>query len=140
MDGVPVGVECDVADDGPINIYVFIGTMLGHLFAGMYIAVNVAVIGFFLRERRHEFNPIKHLVVPILGVILMIPAVMSVIGGLTIPILNVELPPFKGALSLTAPIVAVWMVIGIVVYVWLSMRNRDALARMGEIYGGDAGE
>jgi len=140
VDGVPVGVECDVADDGPINIYVFIGTMLGHLFAGMYIAVNVAVIGFFLRERRHEFNPIKHLVVPILGVILMIPAVMSVIGGLTIPILNVELPPFKGALSLTAPIVAVWMVIGIVVYVWLSMRNRDALARMGEIYGGDAGE
>jgi amino acid transporter len=142
---VAVGGGLILVDDpfagvGPINIYVFIGTMLGLLFAGMYIAVNVAVIGFYLRERRDEFNPIKHLVVPILGVILMIPAVMSVIGGLTIPILNVELPPFKGALSLTAPIVAVWMVIGIVVYVWLSMRNREALARMGEIYGGEAGE
>ena len=33
---------------GPINIYVFIGTMLGLLFASMYIAVNLAVIGFYL--------------------------------------------------------------------------------------------
>jgi amino acid transporter len=131
-----------LADDpfpgvGPINIYVFIGTMLGLLFAGMYIAVNLAVIGFYLRERRDEFNVIKHLVVPILGVIAMVPAVLSVIGGLTIPILNVTLPPYETSLRFTAPIVAVWMVIGIVVFVWLWMSNRAALSRMGDIFGGE---
>ena len=84
---------------GPINIYVFIGTMLGLLFAGMYIAVNVAVIGFFLRERRDEFNVIKHLVIPVFGVLFMIPAFLSVIGGLTIPVFDVELSPFEGALA-----------------------------------------
>ena len=123
---------------GPINIYIFIGTMLGLLFAGMYIAVNVAVIGFFLRERRDEFNFIKHLLIPIFGVLFMIPAFMSVIGGFTIPIFDVPLPAFEGALSWTAPIAAIWMVIGVVLYFVLRSRNPEALQRMGEIYGGEA--
>lgn len=122
---------------GPINIYVFIGTMLGLLFAGMYMAVNVAVIGFYLRERRDEFNVIKHLLIPILGVTAMIPALLSVIGGLTIPIFDVELAAFTGALSWTAKIVAAWMVIGVVAYFWLRSRNPSALERMGEIYGAE---
>src|SRR5205823_13902306 len=125
---------------GPINISVFIGTMLGLLFAGMYIAVNLAVIGFYLRERRDEFNVIKHLVVPILGVLAMIPAVLSVIGGVTIPFFDVTLPPYTNALRFTAPIVAVWMVIGIVVFIWLWTSNRDALKRMGDVYGGEGEE
>ncbi|HEX6655229.1 MAG TPA: APC family permease [Candidatus Limnocylindria bacterium] len=131
-----------LADDpfpasGPINIYVWIGTLLGLLFASMYIAVNVAVIGFYLRERRDEFNVAKHLVVPIIGVIAMIPAFLSVIGGLTIPILNVTLQPFSGALAWTAPVAAVWMLIGVVVYFVLRSRDPQALERMGEIYGGE---
>ncbi len=125
---------------GPINIYVFIGTMLGLLFAGMYIAVNLAAIGFYLRERRDEFNVIRHLLLPILGVVAMIPAALSVIGGLTIPILDVELSAFTGALALTAPIVGLWMLIGIVAYLWLRMRNPDALKRMGDIYGGEGSD
>jgi amino acid transporter len=132
-----------LADDpypgsGPINIYVWIGTLLGLLFASMYIAVNVAVIGFYLRERRDEFNVIKHLLVPILGVIAMIPAFLSVIGGLTIPIVNLTLSPFSGALAWTAPVAAVWMLIGIVAYFVLRSRDPGALDRMGEIYGGEA--
>jgi amino acid transporter len=132
-----------LADDpneglGPINIYIFIGTMLGLLFAGMYIAVNVAVIGFFLRERRDEFNFIKHLLIPIFGVLFMIPAFLSVIGGLTIPIFDVPIPAWEGALSYTAPIAGVWMLIGLVLYFILRSRNPAALERMGEIYGGEA--
>jgi amino acid transporter len=132
-----------LADDpypgsGPINIYVFIGTMLGLIFAGMYIAVNAAAIGYFWRERRDEFNLIKHLLIPILGVLAMIPAMLSVIGGMTIPFFDVTLDAFTGALALTAKIVAVWMIIGIALYIWLRMRNPQALQQMGQIYGGES--
>jgi amino acid transporter len=132
-----------LADDpfaglGPINIYVFIGTMLGLLFAGMYMAVNLAVIGFYLRERRDEFNVIKHLLIPILGVLAMIPAMMSVIGGLTIPFFDVELPAYTNSLRLTAPIVGMWMLIGIVIFIGLWFRNRAALDRMRDVYGGES--
>jgi len=131
-----------LADDpyeglGPINIYVFIGTMLGLLFAGMYMAVNLAVIGFYWRERRDEFNAFKHFVIPIIGVLAMVPALLSVIGGLTIPLFDVELPAYTTSLRFTAPIVGAWMLIGIVIFIVLWMTNRAALARMGDVYGGE---
>src|SRR6266540_2360021 len=122
---------------GPINIYVFIGTMLGLLFAGMYMSVNVAVIGFYWRERRAEFNVIKHLLIPILGVLAMIPAMMLVIGGLTIPFFAVALAAYTNSLRFTAPIVGAWMLVGIVIFVVLWLTNRAALDRMGEVYGGE---
>jgi amino acid transporter len=125
------------AGSGPINIYVFIGTMLGLLFAGMYMAVNVAVIGFYWRERRDQFNVIKHLLIPILGVLAMIPAMMSVIGGLTIPFFDITLDPYSNSLRFTAPIVGVWMAIGIVLFVVLWFGNRQALERMRDVYGGE---
>ncbi len=140
---VAVGGGLYLANDpyeglGPINIYVFIGTMLGLLFAGMYMAVNLAVIGFYLREKRDEFNVIKHLLIPVLGVLAMIPALMSVIGGLTIPFFDITLDPYPNALRFTAPIVGAWMVLGIVIFIVLWLRNRAALTRMGEIYGGES--
>ena len=111
---VAIGLGLALPDD-PIagapglNVYIWLGTAVGLLFAGMYILVNLACIGYFMRERRSEFNPLKHLVVPILGVIAMIPAVLAVIGGVTIPILDVELAPYENSLRFTAPVVGVWV-------------------------------
>jgi amino acid transporter len=121
-----------------LNVYVFLGTMLGLIFAGIYIAVNLACIGFFWRERRDEFSVVKHAIVPIIGVIAMIPAALAVIGGLTIPILDVELPPYDNYLRFTAPIVGAWVVIGIILYFVLRARSPEALDRMGDVYGGEA--
>jgi amino acid transporter len=102
------------------------------------MAVNFACIGYFWRERRDEFNVIKHLVVPILGVLAMIPAALAVIGGVTIPILDVALPPYENALRWCAPIVAIWVLIGIGVYFYLRSTNPESLERMGEVYGGES--
>ena len=66
---------------GGLNVYVFLGTMLGLIFVFLYIMVNLACIGYFWRQRRDEFNFIKHLIVPVLGVVAMIPAGLAVIGG-----------------------------------------------------------
>jgi amino acid transporter len=125
----------DVSTGGPLTTYVFIGYALGLLFAGMYIAVNLAAIGFYLGEQREEFNPIKHLVIPILGVVLMIPAFLSVLGGLTIPILNVEVPALTEPYSFVPPLVAVWMIVGVALYFWLRARRPDAIAKIGEVFG-----
>ena len=124
-----------VSTGGPLTTYVFIGYALGLLFAAMYIAVNVAVIGFYLGERRDEFNPIKHLVVPILGVLLMIPAFLSVLGGLTIPLLDIPIPALTSPYDIVPLLVGIWMIIGIVLYFWLRARKPDALARIGDVMG-----
>ena len=123
---------------GGLNVYAFLGTMLGLLFVFIYICVNLACIGYFWRVRRDEFNPIKHALVPALGVLAMIPAGLGVIGGVTIPVLDVTLDPYGNALQYTAPIVGIWMLIGIVLFFVLRSRSPEALNRMGDVYGGEA--
>ena len=141
---VAVGLGLLLADDpfegaAGLNVYVWLGTLVGLLFAGMYIAVNLACIGYFMREKRSEFNPIKHLVIPILGVIAMIPAVLAVIGGVTIPVLDIELSPYENSLRWTAPVVGVWLLLGVAAYFYLRSRNPAALEGMNAVYGGEDG-
>jgi len=67
----------------------------------------------------------------------MIPALMSVIGGLTIPLFDIKLDAYTNSLRFTAPIVGAWMLIGIVLFGVLWFTNRAALAKMSEVYGGE---
>ena len=79
-------------------------------------------------------TPIKHLVVPILGVVLLIPAFLGVLGGLTIPILDIELRSARASRTTSCPLlVLIWMVIGVVAYFVLRSRTPDALTRVGDV-------
>jgi len=116
---------------GPLTAYVFIGYSLGLLFAGMYIAVNIAAIGFYLTKQRDEFSPVAHLVVPILGVVAMIPAFLGVLGGVTLPFVG-EVPPLSPPFDVVPALVGIWMVLGLVLYFVLRARDPGAMARIGE--------
>lgn len=118
---------------GPLTTYIWIGYALGLLFAAMYVAVNFAVIGFYLRERRSDFNVLKHVVVPVLGVVLLIPAFLGVLGGLTIPILDIKLDPLTPPYNVVPPLVLLWMVLGVAAYVVLRIRTPDALGRIADV-------
>jgi hypothetical protein len=115
-----------------LTVYVFIGYALGLLFAAMYILVNIAVIGFYLGERRDEFNPLKHLVVPILGALAVVPAFIGVLGGATIPLIGVAVPALTAPFDIVPAIVAIWMVAGVVLYFVIRARTPEAIERLGE--------
>jgi amino acid transporter len=118
---------------GPLTTYVWIGYALGLLFAAMYVAVNFAVIGFYYRERRSEFSWIKHLIVPIAGILLLIPAFLGVLGGLTIPVFDIKLDPLKTPYDVVPPLVLIWMILGVVAYVVLRSRSPEAITRVGDV-------
>ena len=82
-----------------------------------------------------EFNWFKHLIVPVIGFILMIPAFLGVLGGVTIPILDVELAPLGEPYSFVPPLVGVWMLIGIVIGLYFWFRERDKLRSVREAMG-----
>jgi hypothetical protein len=123
----------DVTTGGPLTTYIFIGYTLGLLFAGMYMAVNIASLGYYLGEGRAELNAIKHVVVPIVGVILLIPAFLGVLGGVTIPLLNIDLPPLASPYNIAPPLVGLWMLAGIVLYFVLRARAASTLERVGDV-------
>ena len=134
--GIVLGVGLSLffngeASGGPLTTYFFIGYMLGLSFAAMYITVNVATIGYFLGEGRSEFNPIKHAVVPVLGIVAMVIGFVSALGGVTIPIINAEIPALSAPFSYAPLIVAIWVLAGIGLYFFLRMRDPQATSEIG---------
>jgi amino acid transporter len=122
----------DAIYGGPLTTYVFIGYALGLLFAAMYIAVNLASLFYYWRHRRSEFNVLRHGVVPILGVIAMIPAFMGVLGGVTIPILGAEVAPLVPPFDFVPLLVGLWMLAGIVMFFVVNARRAEAVRSLGE--------
>jgi len=120
---------------GPLNTYFTIGYAIGLSFAAMYMAVNIATIGYFWREQRAEFNWFKHLIVPIIGFIAMIPAFFGALGGVTLPILDLTLAPLGEPYSFMPPLVAIWMVIGVVIGLYFWSRQREKLSSVREAMG-----
>jgi amino acid transporter len=119
------------ASGGPLTTYFFIGYILGLSFAAMYIAVNAASIGYFLGEGRDQFNVIKHLVVPIVGIVAMVIGFVSALGGVTIPIINAVIPPLSPPFTYAPPIVGIWAIVGIVLFFVLRARNPQATNEIG---------
>jgi amino acid transporter len=117
---------------GPLNTYFFLGYALGLLFAGMYIAVNLAVIGYYLSARREEFSALKHVVLPLLGAFFMIPAFINTLGGIYIPVADFTPVALAEPYSLVPPIVAIWMIVGVLVGVYLRAGRSETMARVGE--------
>jgi len=116
---------------GPVTTYGFIGTMLGLLFAAMYVLVNAAAIGYFLGEGRGSFNPLKHIVVPILGILAMVIGFLSALGGVTIPIINLTISPLPEPYNYAPLVAGIWMLIGLVAYVVLRSRSPEAIGQLG---------
>lgn len=114
----------------PVTAFAMVGTAIVLILAAVYMIVNAACIGYFLRRRREEFNPVLHVVVPVLGILAFIPAWLTAAG----------LPAFSFISKLPAPIsyagpgVAVYMVIGAAYLVWLYRRNPDRVAEISRVH------
>src|SRR5262249_24828875 len=64
----------------PTAAFGIVATALVILIVPAYIITNLACIGYFLRAGREHFNPVLHLVVPVLGVLAFIPALLTAAG------------------------------------------------------------
>jgi ABC-type glycerol-3-phosphate transport system permease component len=92
--------------------------------------VNVACAGYFLRRRRELFRPLRHLLLPLLGIVAFVPALLTAAG----------LPVFDFVTELTAPvsyagpIVGVWLAAGVVVLLVLMRRHPERIAETARVH------
>jgi amino acid transporter len=97
---------------------------------GVYIVVNLACAGYFLRRRRELFKPVRHLIFPLLGIVAFVPALLTAAG----------LPVFDFVSELTAPVsyagpvVGVWMTAGVVVLIVLLRRHPGRIAETARVH------
>jgi hypothetical protein len=110
--------------------FALVGTIITGAILPIYIAVNIACIAYFWRERRPEFNVLKHLVVPVLGIALFVPGFFT---GLGIPVFNF-ISKLSYPLSLAGPIIIGWYAIGIVLVIYFSVRHPERIRDTAKVF------
>jgi amino acid transporter len=96
----------------------------------VYVIANIAVVRYYLRERRAEFNVFKHIVFPVVSTAVLIYAVLVSFQ----PVCTTTCPasPYNWA-----PLVdGVWLVLGLLVLVWYRSQGReDWISNAGKALG-----
>jgi amino acid transporter len=117
---------------GPITTFSLLGTIFTAVLIFSYAAVNLACIVFFLREGRSELNPLRHIVLPVIGIAFFIPAFFTAIG------IGKEILPFisplPSPLDLTLPVLGIWAVLGIVYLAYLVRRHPSRIADTAKVF------
>jgi amino acid transporter len=112
----------------PVTAYALFGTALTVCVLPIYFVTALACPVYYLRYKRNEFNVFLHLIIPVLGAILLVPAFLA---GAGIPIVSFA-TPLSWPLSLAGPIVGSWYVIGIGIAIYLFMQRRASLQCLSE--------
>ncbi|WP_399086456.1 APC family permease [Streptomyces sp. BBFR2] len=112
---------------GPRTAFLLLATVVVVAVIAVYLLTNAACAGYFLRRRRAAFRPVRHLLLPVLGIAAFTPALLTAAG----------IPAFPFVAKLTAPVsyagavVAGWTAAGLAVVAVVRSRRPDALASVG---------
>src|SRR6516164_3177104 len=113
----------------PFSNYYFWATVGTLLIIIVYILVCLGGVRFFYQTREsRRWNPIVHVVVPVVGAVVFAAAWYGSVH-----------PTPPGILKWTPFVAVVWLVLGIGVLLWLRARRPAAVAQIGSILGEEGG-
>jgi amino acid transporter len=107
----------------PLEAFATIATAITVVVILLYIAVCLGSIVFYLRERRSEFNPLLHFVVPILGA-----------AAFAFPLYYQFKDWPANPLGYGNWIAIVWIAVGLLVTLWISVSRPQALQNADRIF------
>jgi hypothetical protein len=96
--------------------------------------VNAACIGYFASASRRgagrRWNPLLHLVIPLLGIAAFVPAWLTAAGIRAFSFIG----PLTAPASYMAPGVAGFMVVGVIYLIYLYVRDPRRVAEVGLVH------
>ena len=111
----------------PTVAYGLLGTMVVGLVIPIYMIMNIASFGYYWRFARKEFNVLKHVIIPILGVLAFVfPFLAGLAGGV------VHRAAHASGISYAGPVVIGLYVIGLVVVIYHWQAHRIGGDRHGQ--------
>jgi amino acid transporter len=113
----------------PVTAFFMVATALVIVLAAIYILMNAACIGFFAR-RSSGFNPLLHLVIPVLGILTFVPAWLTAAG---IDVFSF-IAPLSPPVSYMGPGVAGWMIVGLIYLIYLYRRDPRRVLEVGLVH------
>jgi amino acid transporter len=113
----------------PVTAFVMVATALVIVLAAIYILMNAACIGYFARQRG-RFNPVLHLIIPVLGIITFIPAWLTAAGIKVFSFVAPLAPPY----SYMGPGVAGFMILGVIYLIYLYQTDPRRVVEVGLVH------
>jgi amino acid transporter len=113
---------------GPTTAFLMVGTGLTILLVSVYLVTNAACFGYFARSGR--FHPVRHGLIPLLGVLAFIPAWLAATG------INVFtfITPLKAPISYMVYGIAGFMVVAILSLIVLWNRDRSRVLGVARVH------
>lgn len=112
----------------PTSAFGIVGSALVIMLVSVYIIVDVACIGFFLRRARHDFNPLSHIVIPVLGIATFVPGWLFAVGWNPFGWSFIASLTYPSSLAVRG--VVVWMILGVI---YLAVLYATKPARVSEL-------
>jgi amino acid transporter len=129
--GVGLGLALWLGEQySPTTAFALVGTIITGAILPIYIAVNIACIAYFWRERRGEFNLIKHLLFPILGIVLFVPGFFAGLGITVFKFVSRLTYP----LNLAGIVIGAWYVIGVVLVIYFTVRHPERIRDTAKVF------
>jgi amino acid transporter len=125
--GVAVGLGLHF---DPFVAFAMVGTGIVILLVAIYLLVNAACIGYFLKTRGLKLNWLLHIVVPVLGIVAFLPAWFS---GAGIPVFSF-ISPLPAPYSYMGPAMGVWMLLGVVYLVYIYRTHPARVMEVGTVH------
>jgi amino acid transporter len=113
----------------PTVAFAMVGVGIVIPLVAVYILMNAACIGYFAR-RGSGFNWFSHLVIPLLGIAAFVPAWLTA-AGITV---FSFVAPLSAPYSYMAPVVAGWMILGLIYLVVLYARDPQRVSEVGLVH------
>ncbi|MEU4083691.1 APC family permease [Streptomyces aureus] len=114
----------------PVTAFLLLATVIVTVVIGVYIVVNLACAGYFLRRRRALLRPVRHLVFPLLGIVAFVPALLTAAGLPVFDFVTELTPP----VSYAGPVVGAWMAAGAVILIFLLRRHPGRIAETARVH------
>jgi amino acid transporter len=114
----------------PFTAFAVLGTAITLVAVSIYILINICCFAYYIRFRRDEFNVFKHVIVPLLGIGLFVPALLTA-AGITVFKFVSQLPK---PLSYVGPVLGGWLVLGIIYMIYLYRRHPERIEATKRVF------
>jgi len=130
--GIVLAIGLGLLLGGPLNAFALLGTVGTIVIIGIYVLTNVSNLVLHLRDHRDEFNVALNLVVPVLGILAFVPALLAALG---IDFARLGIAPLTSPANAAPVIIAVWMAFGVAMLIALKTRAADRVAETATLFG-----
>ena len=129
--GIILAVALGIVAGGPLNAFALLGTVATIIVVAIYILTNLSNLVFYLREQRAEFNVLLNGIVPIVGTLVFLPALVAAFG---IDFAGLGITALAPPANLAPIIIGVWMAVGVALLIYFAVRDPGRITQTGRVF------